>query len=64
MTETIQLLVTVKIDYPNESTKTKTNKNRAEAVKIAKQCVTSTSILGGISVNPKKAKETFGAFRK
>lgn len=57
MKETIQMLVTVKIEYPKESTITKTNKNRAEAIKQAKRCVTSTSILGSTSIKPIKAKE-------
>ena len=51
------MLVTVKIEYPQESTITETNKNRKEAVKWAKQCVTASSMLGLTCVKPIKAKE-------
>ena len=48
-TEKIQLIVTVEITYTDAKTK-------REAVKLAKRCVTSTSILGLTSIEPKKAK--------
>lgn len=57
MKETIEMLVTVKIEYPEGKTITQTNKNRKEAVKQAKKCVTSTSMLGSTWVKPIKAKE-------
>ena len=57
MKETIQMLVTVKIQYPEGNTIAKTNKNREKAVKEAKGCLTSVSSLGLISAQPIKAKE-------
>lgn len=49
MTETITLIVKVKINYPDK-------KSRKEAIKKAKECVTSVSILGSTGVSPKSAK--------
>lgn len=49
MTETITLIVKVKINYPDK-------KSRKEAIKMAKQCVTSSSILGSTGSIPKSAK--------
>lgn len=57
MKETIQMLVTVKIEYPKGFSERTTRKNRAEAIKHAKRCVTSTSILGLTSIKPIKAKK-------
>ena len=48
-TETIELLVKVKINY-NDA------KGRKEAIKKAKECVMSSSILGSNSCVPKSAK--------
>jgi len=57
MKETIQMLVTVKIDYPEGKTISQTNKNRKDAVKQARNCVTSVSMLGSTIIKPIKAKE-------
>lgn len=49
MTEIIELTVKVKINYNNK-------KGRKEAIKEAKRCVLSTSILGSEGCIPKSAK--------
>ena len=54
MKETIELVVKVKISYPDKT-------RRKEAIKRAKECVTNTSIWGIVSASPKSAavkKET------
>lgn len=49
MTETITLIVKVKINYPDK-------KSRKEAIKMAKRCVSSASILGMTGSVTKSAK--------
>ena len=49
MTETIELIVKVKINYQDK-------KDKKEAIKMAKSCVTSTSILGITGCNSISAK--------
>lgn len=49
MEETIELIVKVKINYPD-------NSKRKEAIKRAKECVMSTSILGSVGCNAKSVK--------
>jgi hypothetical protein len=49
MTETITLIVKVKINYPDK-------KRRKEAIKMAKRCVSSSSILGMTGSVTKSAK--------
>lgn len=49
ITETIQLLVTVKINYRNK-------KERNEAIKTAKKCTLSSSTLGSVGAVPKKSQ--------
>lgn len=47
--ETIELVVKVKIIYPNK-------KRRAEAIKKAKECAVSTNVYGSVSCLFKSAK--------
>lgn len=49
MTEIIELIVKVKIHYIDQN-------SRIEAIKKAKDCVLSKSIIGNTSVIPKSAK--------
>lgn len=49
MEETIELIVKVKINYPDKS-------RRKEAIQKAKVCAVSTSILGSIGCVAKTAK--------
>jgi hypothetical protein len=49
MEESIELIVKVKINYPDKS-------RRQEAIKRAKQCVLSQSVLGNVGVTPKSSK--------
>jgi|GEM_PF-3928409 len=49
MEETIELIVKVRINYPDKSSKN-------EAIKKAKQCVVSTSVLGSVGCKAKSAK--------
>ena len=49
MEETVELLVKVKINYPDKS-------RRLEAIRRAKECATSTSIHGSVGCKPKSAK--------
>jgi len=49
MKETIELIVKVIIEYPNKS-------RRKEAIKKAKECATSGSVLGSVSCEAKSAK--------
>jgi hypothetical protein len=49
MTETIELIVRVKINYPEKS-------RRMEAIERAKECVLSTSILGEVVCTQKRVK--------
>lgn len=49
MEETIELIVKVRINYSDKS-------ERQEAIKKAKKCVISTSILGSVGCRPKTAK--------
>jgi hypothetical protein len=49
MEETIELLVKVIINYPDKS-------RRSEAIKEARECAVSTSILGEVGCSAKSAK--------
>ena len=49
MEETIELIVKVKINYPDKS-------RRKEAIEKAKECAVSSSILGSVGCNAKSAK--------
>lgn len=49
MTETIELIVKVKINYPDKS-------RRKEAIKDAKECVLSARIFGEVGCDSKSAK--------
>lgn len=49
MEETIELIVKVKINYDDKS-------QRKEAIKYAKQCAISSSILGSVGCIAKSAK--------
>jgi hypothetical protein len=49
MEETIELIVKVRINYPDKS-------RRKEAIKRAKECATSASVLGSVGCVAKTAK--------
>ena len=49
MEETIELIVKVRINYPDKS-------RRQEAIKRAKECAVSSRVLGTVGCNSKSAK--------
>ena len=49
MQEIIELIVKVKINYPDKS-------RRNEAIKLAKECAISRSVLSSVGCKPKSAK--------
>jgi len=49
MEETIELIVKVKINYPDK-------KHRKEAIKKARECVVSVSVLGSVGCVSKSVK--------
>ena len=49
MHETIELIVKVRINYPDKS-------RRKEAINMANRCVVSSSVLGVVGCKPKSSK--------